>query len=97
MPLLDFGPKFSPLIVIDWEPSVRIVVPDTSNEVIDGGAYDKVAVDNALAWDPTVTIHLCPVPDPNADVQEILKLAVITVQLVAVYKRPDEGPYVAII
>ena len=58
MPLLEVGPKLLPVIVIVSEPAVAIVPPDTDKALMAGGVYPSVAEESALAWPPTVTIHL---------------------------------------
>lgn len=58
MPLLEVGPKLLPVIVIVSEPAVAIVPPDTDKALMAGNPYPSVAEESALAWPPTVTIHL---------------------------------------
>ena len=84
MPLFDVGPKLLPVIVIEAEPAVAIVSPETDKPLTDGGPYPNVAEERALVWPPTVTSHLWPAPTPSGDVQVISEFALDTEHDVAV-------------
>ena len=84
MPLLEVGPKLLPVIVIDSEPAVAIVPPDTDRPLMAGSPYPNVTEERELAWPPTVTIHLCPVLTPAGDVQVTSEFALVTEHDVAV-------------
>jgi hypothetical protein len=84
-----------PVSVTVVPPAVGIEEPPAT-AVIEGPTYDNEALDSALAWSPTLTIHLRFAPTPTAFKHVIVVLNAVTVQDVAVYSVPVVGPYVAV-
>jgi hypothetical protein len=74
-------------------PAVAIEPPPVI-PLMNGSEYDNTALEGSDAWPPTVTLNLKLAPTPATLVHVITVLAVVTVQLVAVYSIPL-GPYVA--